>query len=154
MFNLILYEPEIPPNTGNIIRLCANTGTPLHLIRPLGFDLDDKKLRRAGLDYREFADVRVHDSLDACLNALDRPRTLAISTRGKTLYSEYRFQPGDTLLLGPETRGLPDDLLQSMDPAHVLRIPMLAQSRSLNLSNAASVLLYEAWRQQGFEAGS
>jgi tRNA (cytidine/uridine-2'-O-)-methyltransferase len=153
MFNLILYEPEIPPNTGNIIRLCANTGTQLHLIRPLGFDLDDKKLRRAGLDYREFAEVRVHDSLDDCLDALDRPRTLAISTRGKTLYSEYRFRPGDTLLLGPETRGLPDDFLQSMDSTHVLRIPMLAQSRSLNLSNAASVLLYEAWRQQGFEAG-
>ena len=153
MFNLILYEPEIPPNTGNIIRLCANTGTLLHLIRPLGFDLDDKKLRRAGLDYREFAEVRVHDSLDDCLNALDRPRTLAISTRGKTAYSEHRFRPGDTLLLGPETRGLPEDLLQSMDPAHVLRIPMHAQSRSLNLSNAAAIVLYEAWRQQGFAAG-
>jgi tRNA (cytidine/uridine-2'-O-)-methyltransferase len=153
MFNLILYEPEIPPNTGNIIRLCANTGTLLHLIQPLGFELDDKKLRRAGLDYREFTDIRVHDSLDHCLEALGRPRTLAISTRGKTSYGEHRFRPGDTLLFGPETRGLPEDLLQSMDPAHVLRIPMLAQSRSLNLSNAAAVVLYEAWRQQGFATG-
>ena len=153
MFNLILYEPEIPPNTGNIIRLCANTGTLLHLIRPLGFDLDDKKLRRAGLDYREFADVRVHDSLDDCLETLGRPRTLAVSTRGKTPYSEHDFRPGDTLLFGPETRGLPASLLESMDPAHVLRIPMLVDSRSLNLSNAAAVVLYEAWRQQGFAAG-
>ena len=153
MFNLILFEPEIPPNTGNIIRLCANTGTMLHLIRPLGFELDDKKLRRAGLDYREFADLQVHDSLDQCLDALERPRTLAISTHGKTLYSAHRFMPGDTLLLGPETRGLPGDILQSMDPAHVLRIPMRPQNRSLNLANAAAVVLYEAWRQQGFRAG-
>lgn len=150
MFQLILFEPEIPPNTGNIIRLCANTGTMLHLIRPLGFELEDKKLRRAGLDYREFAEVRVHDSLDQCLEALDRPRTLAVSTRGQTLYSDHRFVPGDTLLLGPETRGLPAEILHSMDPAHVLRIPMRPQIRSLNLSNAAAVVLYEAWRQQGF----
>lgn len=153
MFRLILFEPEIPPNTGNIIRLCANTGTMLHLIRPLGFELDDKKLRRAGLDYREFTDVQVHDSLDQCLEVLDRPRTLAISTHGTTLYSEHRFMPGDTLLLGPETRGLPDAILQSMDPGHVLRIPMQPQNRSLNLSNAAAVVLYEAWRQQGFPVG-
>ncbi len=153
MFHLILYEPEIPPNTGNIIRLCANTGTMLHLIRPLGFALDNKKLRRAGLDYREFADMQVHDSLDHCLDVLDRPRTLAISTHGTMLYSNCRFEPGDTLLLGPETRGLPATILQSMDPVHVLRIPMQAQSRSLNLSNAAAVVLYEAWRQQGFPAG-
>ncbi len=153
MFQLILFEPEIPPNTGNIIRLCANTGTMLHLIRPLGFALDNKKLRRAGLDYREFADVRVHDSLDHCLDALDRPRTLAISTHGTTLYSEHKFEPGDTLLLGPETRGLPGAILKSMDPAHVLRVPMRPQSRSLNLSNAAAVVLYEAWRQQGFPTG-
>jgi tRNA (cytidine/uridine-2'-O-)-methyltransferase len=153
MFRLILFEPEIPPNTGNIIRLCANTGTMLHLIRPLGFELDDKKLRRAGLDYREFADVRVHDSLDQCLDALDQPRTLAISTHGKTLYSEHRFRSGDTLLLGPETRGLPEAILRSMDLAHVLRIPMRPQNRSLNLSNAAAIVLYEAWRQQGFSTG-
>ena len=153
MFRLILFEPEIPPNTGNIIRLCANTGTMLHLIRPLGFELDDKKLRRAGLDYREFADLHVHDSLDECLEALDRPRTLAISTRGQMLYSKHRFAPGDTLLLGPETRGLPDRILRSMKPDDVLRIPMRPDNRSLNLSNAAAVVLYEAWRQQGFTAG-
>jgi len=153
MFRLILLEPEIPPNTGNIIRLCANTGTMLHLIRPLGFALDDKKLRRAGLDYREFAEVQVHDSLDQCLEQLERPRTLAISTRGKTLYNKHRFAPGDTLLFGPETRGLPAELLQSMDPAHVLRVPMQPHNRSLNLSNAAAVVLYEAWRQQDFKSG-
>ena len=153
MFHLILFEPEIPPNTGNIIRLCANTGTMLHLIRPLGFELDNKKLRRAGLDYREFADVQVHDSLDQCLDALKQPRVLAMSTHGTTLYSDYRFEPGDTLLLGPETRGLPAAILQSMDPAHVLRVPMRPKSRSLNLSNAAAVVLYEAWRQQGFSTG-
>jgi len=153
MFHLILFEPEIPPNTGNIIRLCANTGTMLHLIRPLGFELDDRKLRRAGLDYREFADLRVHDGLDQALDALDRPRTLALSTHGKTLYSENRFMPGDALLLGPETRGLPAAVLQSMNPADILRIPMRPQNRSLNLSNAAAIVLYEAWRQQGFAAG-
>ncbi len=153
MFSLILFEPEIPPNTGNIIRLCANTGTMLHLIRPLGFALDDKKLRRAGLDYREFADIQVHDSLDQCLDLLGRPRILAISTRGRTPYSVHHFIPGDTLLLGPETRGLPDMILQSMNPAHVLRVPMQPHSRSLNLSNTAAVVLYEAWRQQGFVTG-
>jgi len=153
MFRLILFEPEIPPNTGNIIRLCANTGTLLHLIRPLGFELDDRKLRRAGLDYHEFAQVTLHDSLDACLDALGRPRTLAISTRGTTAYHEHRFLPDDTLLLGPETRGLPESILRTMDPVHVLRIPMRPDNRSLNLSNAAAVVLYEAWRQQGFAAG-
>ena len=153
MYNLVLYEPEIPPNTGNIIRLCANTGSHLHLVRPLGFELDNKKLRRAGLDYREFADVRVHDTLDECLQALGQPRTLAISTRGRTLYSAHEFLPGDTLIFGPETRGLPASLLDAMPPAHVLRIPMLAQSRSLNLSNAAAVVLYEAWRQQQYRDG-
>ena len=150
MFRLILFEPEIPPNTGNIIRLCANTGTLLHLIRPLGFELDDRKLRRAGLDYREFAQVSVHDSLDECLDALGRPRTLAISTRGTTAYHEHCYLPGDTLLLGPETRGLPESMLCSMEPACVLRIPMRPDNRSLNLSNAAAIVLYEAWRQQGF----
>src|SRR5210317_2363377 len=120
MFSLILFEPEIPPNTGNIIRLCANTGAMLHLIRPLGFELDDKKLRRAGLDYREFAEVTLHDSLDDCLTELDHPRVLAISTRGHTVYSDHQFDPEDAILLGPETRGLPADLLASMNPEQVL----------------------------------
>jgi tRNA (cytidine/uridine-2'-O-)-methyltransferase len=151
MFRLILFEPEIPPNTGNIIRLCANTGTALHLVRPLGFELDDRRLRRAGLDYREFADVEVHDDLESCLAALEHPRVLACSTRGGTLYSEHRFAPGDTLLLGPETRGLPAAVLDGLPPETILRIPMRPQSRSLNLSNAAAVILYEAWRQSGFQ---
>ena len=153
MFSLILFEPEIPPNTGNIIRLCANTGAMLHLIGPLGFELEDKKLRRAGLDYREFAEVTLHDSLDGCLHALDHPRVLAISTRGHTVYSEHQFDPADAILLGPETRGLPADLLAAMNPEHVLRIPMQPESRSLNLSNAAALVLYEAWRQQSFRSG-
>ena len=151
MFSLILFEPEIPPNTGNIIRLCANTGTALHLVRPLGFELDDRRLRRAGLDYREFAAVDVHDDLDSCLAVLDHPSVLACSTRGGTLYSEHRFAPGDTLLLGPETRGLPAAVLDALAPETILRIPMRPQSRSLNLSNAAAVILYEAWRQTGFQ---
>ncbi len=154
MFHLILFEPEIPPNTGNIIRLCANTGAMLHLIRPLGFALDNKKLRRAGLDYREFADLQVYDSLDECLDALKQPRLQAISTKGTTLYSEFSFAPDDAMLFGPETRGLPDTILQSLDPAHILRVPMQPQSRSLNLSNSAAVVLYDAWRQQGFSSGS
>ena len=150
MFRLILLEPEIPPNTGNIIRLCANTGTRLHLIAPLGFELDDRKLRRAGLDYREFVKITVHDSLEACLDALDRPRVLACSTRGGMAYHEHRFAAGDALLFGPETRGLPAGVLDALPPENILRIPMRAQSRSLNLSNAAAVVLYEAWRQLGF----
>jgi len=150
MFRLILLEPEIPPNTGNIIRLCANTGTALHLIRPLGFELDDRRLRRGGLDYREFAAVKVHDDLASCLAALDHPRVLACSTRGGTLYSEHRFVSGDTLLLGPETRGLPQVLLDEWSAENILRVPMRPESRSLNLSNAAAVILYEAWRQLAF----
>jgi tRNA (cytidine/uridine-2'-O-)-methyltransferase len=151
MFSLILYQPEIPPNTGNIIRLCANTGTELHLVRPLGFELDDRRLRRAGLDYREFADVAVHDDLDACLDTLGRPRVLACSTRGGTLYSDHRFEAGDALLFGPETRGLPQTVLDSLPDGQVVRIPMRRESRSLNLSNSAAVVVYEAWRQVGFE---
>lgn len=156
MFRLILFEPEIPPNTGNIIRLCANTGTALHLVQPLGFELDDRRLRRAGLDYRDLAVVSVHDDLRSCLAALGQPRVLACSTRGRTLYSDHRFAPGDTLLFGPETRGLPQRVLDSLPPSDVLRIPMRRSSRSLNLSNAAAVVLYEAWRQNGFgpEIGS
>jgi len=150
MFNLILFQPEIPPNTGNIIRLCANVGAALHLITPLGFALDDRKLRRAGLDYREFADIAVHDSLPDCLGILGQPRVLAVSTRGTVCYSRHEFQPDDALLFGPETRGLPDDILNALPVGQVLRIPMQPDNRSLNLSNAAAVVLYEAWRQVGF----
>ncbi len=153
MFSLILYEPEIPPNTGNIIRLCANTGTTLHLIEPLGFELDEPRLKRAGLDYREFADIAVHVNLDACLDALDRPRVFALSTRGALHYSQARFESGDALLFGPETRGLPQAVLDSLPQEQTLRLPMRPGNRSLNLSNAAAVVLYEAWRQIGFAGG-
>ena len=154
MFSLILYEPEIPPNTGNIIRLCANTGVTLHLVEPLGFDLETKKLRRAGLDYREFADVKTHANLDACLEALDKPRVFALSTRGKTRHDAPRFQQGDAFLLGPETRGLPQAVLDALPSEQRLRLPMREGSRSLNLSNTAAVIVYEAWRQLGFDGGS
>ena len=151
MFHLILFEPEIAPNTGNIIRLCANTGSSLHLIRPLGFALDDKRLRRAGLDYREYAEVTEHDTLQVCLSHLDQPRLLAISTRGRTAYSEHNYAKGDAILFGPETRGLPAQVLESLPASQVLRIPMQPDSRSLNLSNAAAIVVYEAWRQLGFQ---
>jgi len=150
MFSLILYEPEIPPNTGNIIRLCANTGVTLHLVEPLGFDLETKKLRRAGLDYREFADVKTYANLDACLEALDQPRVFALSTRGKTRHDAPGFQQGDAFLLGPETRGLPQAVLDALPPEQRLRLPMREGSRSLNLSNTAAVIVYEAWRQLDF----
>ena len=155
MFSLILYQPEIPPNTGNIIRLCANTGTALHLVRPLGFELDERRLRRAGLDYREFASVSVHDDLAACRQALGRPRLFAFSTRGTRRYDAVRYAPGDALMFGPETRGLPDAVLASLDESCRLRLPMATVSgnRSLNLSNAAAVALFEAWRQQDFAGG-
>jgi tRNA (cytidine/uridine-2'-O-)-methyltransferase len=153
MFSLILFEPEIPPNTGNIIRLCANTGTKLHLIQPLGFEMDAPRLRRAGLDYREFADVAVHDSLEDCLAAIEPRKVYALSTRGVTDYSEPEFADGDAFLFGPETRGLPTEVLESMPPEQRLRIPMQQDIRSLNLSNAAAVVVYEAWRQQGFAGG-
>jgi tRNA (cytidine/uridine-2'-O-)-methyltransferase len=154
MFNVILYEPEIPPNTGNIIRLCANTGAKLHLIQPLGFEMDEPRLRRAGLDYREFAAVEVHKSLPACIDSLGSPRLFALSTRGSTTYSSATFRDGDALIFGPETRGLPDELLESLPPEQRLRLPMLSTSRSLNLSNAAAVVVYEAWRQIGFSGGA
>jgi tRNA (cytidine/uridine-2'-O-)-methyltransferase len=154
MFHLILYEPEIPPNTGNMIRLCANTGVALHLIEPLGFDLEEKKLRRAGLDYREFADLRTHESLTACLGRLDEPRVFALSTRGSTRYDAPSFRRGDAFLLGPETRGLPQPVLDALPAEQRLRLPMRPDNRSLNLSNTAAVIVYEAWRQQGFEGGA
>ena len=150
MFHVVLYEPEIPPNTGNIIRLCANSGSKLHLIHPLGFLLDDKRLRRAGLDYREWADVSEHDSLEAFQDAVAPRRLLACTTRGRQSYTDIAYEAGDALLFGPESRGLPQALLDSLPPEHCLRIPMLPNSRSLNLSNAAALFVYEAWRQQGF----
>jgi tRNA (cytidine/uridine-2'-O-)-methyltransferase len=150
VFNLILFRPEIPPNTGNIIRLCANTGTGLHLVKPLGFSLEDAQLRRAGLDYHEWATVRQHDSLPDCLASLGSPRTFALSTRGTRHYSDPAFVSGDAFLLGPEGSGLPVELLAMLPADQVLRIPMRTTARSLNLSNAASVMIYEAWRQQGF----
>lgn len=151
MFHLILFEPEIAPNTGNIIRLCANTGSSLHLIRPLGFTLNDKRLRRAGLDYREYAEVTEHETLPGCLSDLGGPRLLAISTRGRTAYSDHNYAEGDAFLFGPETRGLPMEILESLPAQQVLRIPMQPDSRSLNLSNSAAIVVYEAWRQLGFE---
>jgi tRNA (cytidine/uridine-2'-O-)-methyltransferase len=152
--HVILHQPEIPPNTGNVIRLCANAGVELHLIRPLGFELDDAKLRRAGLDYHEFARVAVHDTLDECLSVLAAPRVFALSTRGRRRYDQVRFADGDALLFGSETRGLPQPLLDELPEAHRLRLPMCAGSRSLNLSNSVAILVYEAWRQCGFEGAS
>ena len=153
MFHVVLYQPEIPPNTGNVIRLCANAGASLHLIRPLGFELDDRRLRRAGLDYHEYARVRTHDNLDGFLALIKPARLLACSTRGQTRYSEMAFHANDALLFGPETRGLPLEILHGIPAAQRLRIPMLPHNRSLNLSNAVAIILYEAWRQHGY-AGS
>jgi len=153
MFSIILFEPEIPPNTGNIIRLAANTGMPLHLVKPLGFELDEPRLKRAGLDYREFAAVTTHENLAACLQELGAPRLFALSTRGTSSYTTPQFREGDAFLFGPETRGLPPDILESVPPEQRLRVPMRKDSRSLNLSNAAAIVIYEAWRQQAF-AGS
>lgn len=150
MFHVILYEPEIPPNTGNVIRLCANVGAALHLIRPLGFDMDERRLRRAGLDYHELAQVIEHDNLEACLAHLGGPRLFAVSTRGGQRYDKVQYQPADAVLFGPETRGLPQTLLDSLPEKQVLRIPMRAGNRSLNLSNAVAVVAYECWRQLDF----
>ena len=150
MFNVILYQPEIPPNTGNVIRLCANTGSQLHLIRPLGFELDDKQLRRAGLDYHEYAEVRVHDTLAACLSTLPGARLYAFTTKGTLPYHKVMFRPGDAFLFGPESRGLPESVLQEFAAHQCLRLPMLPHNRSLNLSNAVAVAVFEAWRQCGF----
>ena len=153
MLNIVLYEPEIPPNTGNIMRLCANTGCTLHLVKPLGFQLDDKQLRRAGLDYREYADVREWDNLRTLLSEFNRDRVFAITTKGFINHAEAQFETGDVLMFGPETRGLPIEVLGLMAGNKKLRIPMLRNSRSLNLSNAASIVVYEAWRQLGFPNG-
>ena len=153
MFNIILYEPEIPPNSGNIIRLCANSGARLHFIEPLGFILADKRLRRAGLDYHEFADIRQHASLASCLASLGTVSLFAFTTKAVTNLSEVQFPRDTALLFGPESRGLPPAVLADIPPPRRVRIPMVAGSRSLNLSNAVSIALFEAWRQHGY-AGS
>ena len=158
MFDVILHQPEIPPNTGNVIRLCANTGTRLHLVEPLGFSLEDRQLRRAGLDYHEYAALKVHPSLDAALAAIAAahgrmPRLFALSTRGTVRHDMPAYGEGDAFLFGAETRGLPNDVLEAVPPAQRLRLPMRPDNRSLNLSNAVAVVVFEAWRQRGFEGG-
>lgn len=153
MFNLVLYQPEIPPNTGNAIRLCANTGCKLHLIKPFAFELDEKRVRRAGLDYHEMAAVHEWESLDQCLASIAPQRWFAISTRGTTRFDEPMYTSGDTFVFGPETRGLPQEVIESCAPEHRIRIPMMPENRSLNLSNAVAVVAFEAWRQLGFAGG-
>lgn len=150
MFNIILYEPEIPPNTGNIIRLCANTNSHLHLIEPLGFDLSDKQLKRAGLDYHDLARLQIHADLNACLATLHGP-VYALSTKGSVQYNTPDFKPGCSFLFGPETRGLPSEILKRFPPENILKIPHHTQSRSLNLSNAVAITVFEAWRQNHFK---
>lgn len=153
MFDVILHAPEIPPNTGNVIRLCANTGARLHLVEPLGFALEDRQLRRAGLDYHEYASVRVHGSLEAALAEVAPARLFASSTRGAVRYDAPRYVPGDAFLFGSETRGLPGAVLDAVPADRRLRLPMRPGNRSLNLSNAVAVVVFEAWRQQGFDGG-
>jgi tRNA (cytidine/uridine-2'-O-)-methyltransferase len=150
MLKLVLFEPEIPPNTGNIIRLAANTGCELHLIEPLGFEMDDKRLRRAGLDYGEWKDVAIHKDWQAFLTAEKPQNVYAISTKGQRRHSDVAFASGDCVLFGPETRGLPDEVLAGFGAESIVRIPMRANSRSMNLSNAAAVIVFEAWRQLGY----
>lgn len=150
MLHIALFEPEIPPNTGNIIRLCANSNSQLHLIEPLGFDLETKKLRRAGLDYHEFANVKVHKDFAAFLEAIKGQRLFALSTKGTESYHQLTYQDGDCFLFGPETRGLPETVREHQSVTQLVTIPMAANSRSLNLSNSAAIVCYEAWRQLGF----
>jgi tRNA (cytidine/uridine-2'-O-)-methyltransferase len=153
MFDIVLFQPEIPPNTGNLIRLAANTGCRLHLIEPMGFDLSDKQVARAGLDYHDMACVQVHADWDAARQALPGRRWFALTTKGSTRFSDIPFQQDDVLLFGPESRGLPPEILDLFDAQHRLRLPMLPGSRSMNLSNAVSVVVFEAWRQNGFAGG-
>ena len=150
MFDVILYQPEIPPNTGNIIRLCANTGARLHLVKPLGFTLEDKQLLRAGLDYHEFATLLVYETWEACLEGLKYRRLFAVSTKGTQRYDLVRYAEGDAFVFGPESRGLPPEILGSVSDQQRIRVPMVPGSRSLNLSNSVAVVLYEAWRQSEF----
>jgi tRNA (cytidine/uridine-2'-O-)-methyltransferase len=150
VFHVVLFEPEIPPNTGNTIRLCANTGAALHLVKPLGFRLDDKSLQRSGLDYHDLAQVQVHLSLEACLNQLRGSRLFAVETGGRRCYSDVEYRADDAFLFGPETRGLPPSALREVGAENILSIPMRAQNRSINLSNAVALVIFEAWRQLGF----
>lgn len=154
MFTVVLYQPEIPPNTGNIIRLCANTGADLHLVKPLGFPLDSSKMKRAGLDYHEFAELTVHENFNDCLQALAGRRIFALTTKGSTRPDRVAFQAGDVFLFGPETRGLPASVLDGLPAARKLRLPMKDDSRSMNLSNTVAVMLFEAWRQNGYAGGA
>lgn len=153
MFNIILHQPEIPPNTGNIIRLCANTGMQLHLVKPLGFPLQDKQLLRAGLDYHEFAQIKLHENWMGCCQSLQGQRMFAITTKGKQRYDKVIYKPGDAFLFGAESCGLPAHIMESFPEYHRIRIPMVATSRSLNLSNAVAIVAYEAWRQAEFPSG-
>ncbi|XXQ67845.1 tRNA (uridine(34)/cytosine(34)/5-carboxymethylaminomethyluridine(34)-2'-O)-methyltransferase TrmL [Neisseriaceae bacterium B1] len=153
MFTVVLYQPEIPPNTGNIIRLCANTGCDLHLIKPLGFPLDSSKMKRAGLDYHEFSSLTVHENFAACLAALAGRRIFALTTKGKTRPDQVAFQAGDVFLFGPETRGLPAEILDTLPENQKIRFPMMPDNRSMNLSNTVAITIFEAWRQHGY-AGS
>ena len=156
MFHVVLVQPEIPPNTGNIIRLCANTGCQLHLIKPLGFPLDDKRMVRAGLDYHEFADLKVYESWDDFLERAqpERTRLFALTTKGSNILTETTFQPGDWFVFGSETRGLPNEVRESFPLNQRIRLPMMPNNRSLNLSNSAAIIVYEAWRQCGFVGGN
>ncbi len=154
MFHVVLYQPEIPPNTGNVIRLCANTGCQLHLIQPLGFAIDHARMRRAGLDYHEFTAVNLHADFDAFVNTVQPTRLFALSTRGRQRYDSPRFAAGDAFVFGPETRGLPSDLLDALPPEQRLRLPMQPLNRSLNLSNTVAVVVFEAWRQQEFSGAA
>ncbi|MGH8750780.1 MAG: tRNA (uridine(34)/cytosine(34)/5-carboxymethylaminomethyluridine(34)-2'-O)-methyltransferase TrmL [Burkholderiales bacterium] len=151
MFDLVLFEPEIPPNTGNIIRLCANTGVALHLIKPLGFRLNNRQLLRAGLDYRELVNIKIHQNWESCEEFFRGRRLFAVTTRGQRRHDKTAYLPGDVFVLGPETRGLPQNILESFAEHHRIRLPMLPPSRSLNLANAAAIIVYEAWRQTGFK---
>ncbi len=153
MFNIILHQPEIPPNTGNIIRLCANTGIQLHLVKPLGFPLQDKQLLRAGLDYHEFAQIKVHENWLNCSQSLQGHRVFAVTTKGKQRYDKVAYAAGDAFLFGAESCGLPTQLLETFPESRRIRVPMVAASRSLNLSNAVAIIAYEAWRQAGFPSG-
>lgn len=153
MFHIVLFEPEIPPNTGNIIRLCANAGAKLHLVKPLGFELSDRHLKRAGLDYHEYAELTVYENWAECQQSLQGKRMFALTTKGSTRHTDLQFKDEDVFVFGPESRGLPEDIRAKFAPEHRVRLPMLPHSRSLNLSNSAAILLYEAWRQIGFPGG-